>query len=222
MCGRIVQYSPFYEYVEKIGWRPHQLFEDTVGPRYNIPPGTHPAVLHRLGGEYSITRLFWGYKPPWLKRSPVSNARLDTIDDPGKNFWRGPFEHGRVVVPAEGWYEWTGEKGDKQPWFIHGAHDAPLFFAAITAWRRGAEIDAAHGMAIVTDDAAGGLIDIHDRRPVALTPELASIWADPETSLADARAILSAALPEAAFEWHPVRREVGNSRYERPDAIDPV
>lgn len=24
----------------------------------------------------------------------------------------------RVIVPADGWYEWTGDPGDKQLWFI--------------------------------------------------------------------------------------------------------
>jgi putative SOS response-associated peptidase YedK len=95
----------------------------------------------------------------------------------------------------------------------------------LSKWRgctAGAEPDAEHGMAIVTDDSAGGMIDIHDRRPVALTPEAARAWADPSTPLATAREVLAAALPEEAFEWHPVRKEVGNSRYEIPDAIDPV
>jgi putative SOS response-associated peptidase YedK len=222
MCGRIAQTSPFHDYVETIRWNPRAVLDAPVGKRFNIPPGTHPAVLHRLDGIEAMARLHWGYKPVWLKRAPVSNARLDTINDPSKSFWRGPFQHGRLIVPANGWFEWTGEKGDKQPWYIHGADGAPLLFAAVSAWRPGAEPDAEHGMAIVTDDSAGGMVDIHDRRPVALTAEQARAWADPATPTALAREILAAALPEEAYQWHPVRKEVGNSRYEMPDAIDPV
>ncbi|KDD39404.1 hypothetical protein L527_2113 [Bordetella bronchiseptica MBORD839] len=37
-----------------------------------------------------------------------------------------------------------------------------------------------------------------------------------------AKEILRAGLPETAFSWHPVRQEVGSSKYQMPDAIDPI
>ncbi len=219
MCGRIVQKRAYTDYLEVIRWNPAALFDGPVGKRFNIPPGTKPLVLHDLDGE-QMTRLFWGYRPPWYKRGPVSNARLDTILDPKKSFWRDPFKRGRVIVPADGWFEWTGEQGNRQPWYIHSA--GPLLFAALSAWQPGAKTDAEHGMAIVTDDSAGGMVDIHDRRPVALAPDLARIWADPKTSTDDAAALLAEATPAESFEWYPVRKEVGNSRYELPDTTSPV
>ncbi|CCH09463.1 hypothetical protein NH44784_055201 [Achromobacter xylosoxidans NH44784-1996] len=133
---------------------------------------------------------------------------------------------GRILVPADGWYEWKpladGPKPAKQPYYIHAADDAPLFFAGLSNWRPDAEKDEAHGFAIVTNDAAGGMIDVHDRRPVALPPDLAIHWMDPEFPTAQALALLEHGLPETAFTWHPVRQEVGNSKYELPDAIQPV
>lgn len=81
-------------------------------------------------------------------------------------------------MPADGWYEWAKlEDGTKQPYYIHG--DGPLYFAALTAWEPGAELDAAHGFAIVTNDAKGGMVDVHDRRPVALPADLAIHWMGP-------------------------------------------
>ena len=35
------------------------------------------------------------------------------------------------------------------------------------------------GFVIITADSFGGMVDIHDRRPVALSPELAREWLDP-------------------------------------------
>jgi putative SOS response-associated peptidase YedK len=55
------------------------------------------------------------------------------------------------------------------PWFIRSADGAPVLFGAITAWRHGAKPNAGHGITIVTDDTAGGMVDIHDRQPMALT-----------------------------------------------------
>ncbi|MBY6309906.1 hypothetical protein E5C30_05800 [Alcaligenes faecalis] len=51
------------------------------------------------------------------------NARLDTILKKSP-MWRGLLGK-RVLVPADGWFEWTGEVGDKQPWFIHSKDGAP-------------------------------------------------------------------------------------------------
>jgi len=221
MCGRIAQSRAVADYLETIAWNSYSL-PDVLGPRYNVPPGTKPLAFHCLAGDPEVSRLFWGYKPLWFKRAPVSNARLDTILDPKKSFWRGPFKHGRMLVPADGWYEWTGEKGSKQPWFIHSEGDESIMMAAICAWRPGAETDAEHGMAIVTDDSAGGMVDIHDRRPVVLPPALAREWADPATTPDQAREIIAAALPSDAFRWHRVRTEVGSSNYQMADAVSPI
>src|SRR3546814_6435579 len=118
--------------------------------------------------------MFWGYKPAWYKRGPASNARLDTVLK-GSPFWK-PLLSRRILVPAEGWYEWTGDKGDKQPWFIHAKGGVPILMAGIAAWNPDAEMNAAHGFAIVTDASAGGLVDIQDRCPVCLTPVDAITW----------------------------------------------
>src|SRR5690606_28957051 len=127
-------------------------------------------------------------------------------------FWR-PLLARRAVVPADGWYEWTGEPGRRQPWLIRARDERPILFAALTAWRDGAE-GPEHGMAIVTDDAAGGMLDVHDRRPVALTPEDARAWAVPAVPWEDARDILTTPRPEDAFFWYPVTARVNSSRFD--------
>ncbi len=97
--------------------------------------------MHQLDGELAIDRLFWGYTPVWYKRSPVSNARMDTILDPKKSFWRSPIEHGRMIVPADGWYEWTKEGDSKVPWFIHPKDGKPILMASVSGWKPGTESD---------------------------------------------------------------------------------
>lgn len=224
MCGRIVQKSGPLDYVERIFPNLRRVFDDPAGPRYNIPAGTRPLTMHRLAGDFELERLHWGWRPHNSKYL-MSNARLDKIL---ANSW--PWKlltaRGRILVPADGWYEWKplddSPKPPKQPYYIHAKDDAPLYFAALSAWRAGAEKDAAHGFAIVTNDAAGGMVDVHDRRPVALPPDLAMHWMDPDFPTAQAIALLSEGLPETAFTWHPVCQEVGNSKYQMPDAIDPI
>ena len=221
MCGRIRQAGDGEQYGETLNWNPRTILDDDKRLRYNVPPGTRPLTLHRLGdGTEQVEQMFWGYKPAWYKRGPASNARPDTVLK-GSPFWK-PLLTRRILVPAEGWYEWAGDKGDKQPWFIHAKDGAPILMAGIAAWNPDAEMDAAHGFAIVTDDSAGGMVDIHDRRPVTLTPDDALAWVNPETPIDDALDILSTPRPESAFVWYQVTRAMGNSRYQLADASEPV
>lgn len=221
MCGRIQQkYTP-YDYQERLDWRPRDLFVDVDRLKYNIPPGTRPITFHRLGdGAQQTDCLFWGYKPPRYKRGPASNARLDTVLK-GSPFWK-PLLTKRIIVPADGWYEWTGEKGDKQPWYINPKDGEPILMAGITAWEPGKDILAETGFAIVTDDAAGGMVDIHDRRPMCLTVDDSLAWLDPELPVNDALELLSTPRPESAFQWWEVTRAMGNSRYQLADASAPT
>lgn len=79
--------------------------------------------------------------------------------------------HGRALVPASGWYEWkksTENPRLKQPYFI-SADRQPLFFAALYA----ADAAGSGSFVIITAASHAGLADIHDRRPLALSPELA-------------------------------------------------
>lgn len=219
MCGHISQREVADIYAAKVGWKSSRT-DVGDGLKYNVPPGTRPIVLHQLGdGSDQIDRLFWGYKPKWYKHSPVINARLDTILKKSP-MWRGLLSK-RVLVPAEGWFEWTGETGDKQPWFIHGKDGAPLFMAAITAWQPGKDDDVEHGFAIVTDASAGGMVNIHDRRPVVLAPDAAREWALPDTDIETALELLSTARPETAFKWHPVTRQMSNVKYQAPNTNQP-
>lgn len=58
---------------------------------------------------------------------------------------------------------------------IHRADGQPIFMAAIgsTPFERG---DESEGFLIVTVANDEGLVDIHDRRPLVLSPEAARGW----------------------------------------------
>lgn len=94
--------------------------------------------------------------------------------------------------------------------------------AGLTAWLSGRKVLAETGFAVITDDAAGGMVDIHDHRPVCLTVDDTVEWLDPETPVESALELLSTARPEDAFQWWQVTRAMSNSRYQLPDASEPV
>lgn len=60
---------------------------------------------------------------------------------------------------------------------------------------------------IITADSAGGMVDIHDRRPVTLSPELAREWLDPaKTKERSEQIALLQDEPIVAFEWFKIDR----------------
>jgi putative SOS response-associated peptidase YedK len=76
---------------------------------------------------------------------------------------------------------------------------------------------------IITADSAGGMVDIHDRRPVVLNPELAREWLDPATPKERAeQMVLHLGEPAEVFEWFKVDKAVGNAKNQGADLIEPL
>ncbi len=79
------------------------------------------------------------------------------------------------------------------------------------------------GFVIVTDDASGGMLDIHDRRPVVLDAQDAGRWLDPALTSEEALALArSAALPADAFAWHQVSSQVNRAGAGGPEVALPI
>jgi putative SOS response-associated peptidase YedK len=72
------------------------------------------------------------------------------------------------------------EKGQKQPCHIHRADGKPLYLAALANVAPPNEYKASNRLTIVTADPQGGLLDVHDRRPVVLSAADAALWLDEE------------------------------------------
>lgn len=75
----------------------------------------------------------------------------------------------------------------------------------------------------MTAAADEGLVDIHDRKPLVLTPELAREWIDPGiTTERLAEIVQTGCRHSTDFRWFPVSKQVGNVRNQGPELIKPV
>lgn len=76
---------------------------------------------------------------------------------------------------------------------------------------------------VTAADSAGGMVDIHYRRPVTLSPELAREWLNPATpkDRAEQMALLQGE-PTEAFEWFKVDPAIGNVRNHGPELINRI
>ena len=114
MCGRIAQYRSKQQYAHEMGWDEYARSLTFSGPseRYNVPPGSSPYLLHALDGKEHIDAVHWGYHTAWAKEKKIPMAVNATIEKARSPYWRALWKTGRAIVPADGWYEWTGEKGN--------------------------------------------------------------------------------------------------------------
>ncbi|SDY31609.1 SOS response-associated peptidase family protein [Pseudomonas sp. NFIX28] len=225
MCGRIAQYRYIDDYCDVLGLDGKWLssIENKPLARYNVAPTTLVALLHQTKDGLHADLVRWGWRPHWAKdRAPPINARVEKVA-------HGPFFRAiwprRAITPIDGWFEWVDEgEPRKQPYFIRRKDGAPCLCASIGQLLDPDEGYGEHdGFVIITADAQGGMVDIHDRRPVVLSPDLAREWLDPATSLERAeQMVLYQCEPSETFEWFKVDRAVGNSRNQGSHLIAPI
>lgn len=222
MCGRFAQAQTREAYLSQLAEaleRDIPYDPEPIG-RYNVAPGTKVLLLNEREAQLHLDPVHWGYAPGWWDKAPLINARVETAAS--SRMFKPLWQHGRAVVFADGWFEWKKEDDKKQPYFIYRQDGKPLFFAAIgsTPFERG---DESEGFLIVTAAADKGLIDIHDRRPLVLTPDAALAWISQDIGGKEAEEIAKdGAVPAGDFSWHPVTRSVGNIRNQGAELIAPL
>ncbi|MFU2758765.1 SOS response-associated peptidase [Pseudomonas aeruginosa] len=223
MCGRLSQYTGLHEFVDALSVP--AMLVNLVGEqpqRYNVAPSTAVTTLRLEGDALVAQPIRWGWRPFWAKdRAAPINARAEKVAH--GRFFSAAWKH-RALTPISGWFEWVdGGEARKQPFHIQHRDGSPILCAAIGQFP-GLDDEPAdhHGFVIITADAEGGLVDIHDRRPVVLPPELAREWIDPATPPERAEEIvLMQGEPSEAFTWYAVDPAVGNVRNQGAHLIEP-
>ncbi|KMZ13769.1 Gifsy-2 prophage protein [Candidatus Burkholderia humilis] len=226
MCGRISQYRLPMHYAQRLHLKNPFVLVDTADrrPGYNLSPGTHPLAVYP---DETIRAVHWGYCPPWAiqKKLPQTiNTRVETASTSA--YFRNLWKKARILVPADGWFEWRvearGDKPYKQPYYIQRADGEPMYLAALTNILR--DDDAAApgaGFVIVTSAADEGLVDVRDRRPLVFAPATAKRWLDAQASNEDIdKLVKSDGMPASHFVWHRVSSDVNRPTNDEPRLIE--
>jgi len=149
---RIVK-DEYLDYIEK----PGEVF----------PTNRAPVITSQDDGV-AFESLKWGFKK-WSGSGVIINARSESVKS--VNMFSGLLKSGRCVVPAAEYYEWQKlEKGKKK----HYAKDRSgnlLFMAGLYR-------DTGEGreFVIITKEASGEVVNIHDRMPVILRADQIEAW----------------------------------------------
>lgn len=237
MCGRISQYRDPRLYADHLGLADPLMLFDAADrrPGYNLAPGTHPLAIYP---DQTLHAIHWGYCPDWARAQHLPqtiNARADAA--PTARYFEQLWKTGRVLVPADGWFEWrvetspddgpttrdssSREAPGRQPYFVHLKSGAPMFLAALSSVRGTEPQMEGMGLVIVTASADTGLVDVHGRRPLAFSADAARRWLD-QTLPPDELEQLgrSACLPADHFRWHRVTHEVDRLLNDEPGLIE--
>ena len=227
MCGRFTQ---------RFSWRElHELLDliatpANLAPRYNVAPGQQVATVRAEDGGRRLAMLRWGLIPPWAKEPNIGyrliNARSESVRT--KPSFRSAWRSRRCLIPADGFYEWTGERKARQPWLITMKEGGLFCFAGLwERWRVPAglaltgsladlqEGDALETCTILTTAANADISRIHHRMPVILPLESCEPW------LAGDDMALGPTPPDT-MTLHRVSPLVNKATNDDPSCIEPV
>jgi putative SOS response-associated peptidase YedK len=193
--------------------------------RYNIAP-TQAVPVVCLDGENkrSFRLMRWGLLPHFvkdLKQFPtLINARAEGVAT--KPAFRTAIVRRRCLIPADGFYEWTGPKARRRPFLLRPRGGGLIAFAGLwESWRdrEGGKIDTD---VILTCAANATVTPLHDRMPVVLPPHAFEAWLDSTATELDAALALLQPAPDDLLEAVEIHPKINDSRREEPGIQEPL
>ncbi|WP_407649391.1 SOS response-associated peptidase [Herbaspirillum lusitanum] len=224
MAGRFVRVSTRLDAIQELGaaYEHAKWVGGDLIPQYSVATGMFLLTLHVLNGKLGSDTLPFGYRSPdgmarGESRSPTIPLEMAATG----RFVRHMFESGRVLVPMDGWYEWSDEKTRRQPWYIRLKTDKPMFAAALTNFKPNQQQQVEVGVGILTTDADAGLSDIHPRRPVILAPDAALKWLDISATTQEIFTLARHGLrPASDFDWYKVSDAINHAKHPSETTIE--
>ena len=198
-----------------------------VTANYNIAPTQEVlAITHHNGRR--LDKFHWGLVPSWSKNASgavrLINARAETVAQ--KPSFRASFKRRRCIIPADGFYEWKGKKGNKQPYFITTPSRRPFAFAGLwEVWKRkdaATEDPIYKSFTIITTAASQTMQDIHHRMPLILKPDAYDSWLDPEIQDANRLQYLLQHRQNHEMRVYPVSKFVNRVQNNSTTCIKPL
>lgn len=190
---------------------------------HNVAP-THnmPVVCENRDGERTIRPFRWGLLPFWAKEEKVSysmiNARGESLDS--KKSYKKSFKQYRCLVPASGFYEWKGEKGNKTPYYIHPTHEPMFAFAGLYNVWESPEGKKTPSYTIIITEANQKMSTLHDRMPAMLLKEEWDEWLDPDNHDTNALKELLKPFPDDGIDYYQVGKAINSVKNNSAELLE--
>ncbi len=221
MCGRFALTASASTLAEVFGL---PVLPEVL-PRYNVAPTTEiPCVLRDASGARVVEVFRWGLVPSWAKdrkgAASMINARAETVAT--KPAFRSAWKRRRLLVPADGFYEWERiDPKHKVPHLFGVRGGRPFGMGGL--YERWTEPDTGEVLstcAVVTTAPNALTAPIHDRMPLIVPEAAFDRWLDPATP-AEVLAELLVPYPADEMQERRVSRRVGDVKNQGPEVQGP-
>jgi putative SOS response-associated peptidase YedK len=222
MCGRFTLTVDPADLMQVFG---DFIFPTKFAPRYNISP-SQPILAIPNDGKNTADFFLWGLIPSWAKDPAIANklinARGETVAE--KPSFRGGFKYKRCLIPADGFYEWKAQAGQKTktPYFIHMKDHQPFAFAGLWDEWHSPDGNTLRTCTIITTTPNELMSDLHNRMPVILDKSNFDLWLDPAPQTIKNLIHLIQRFPADRMSAHPVSTLVNAPANDRPELILPL
>lgn len=183
--------------------------EHDFPPRSYVSPGSPIAIVRAGKGVRHLALVRWGFVPSWAKEvapgKPLTNARSETILE--KASFKHAIHRRRCLIPADGFYQWSGSEGRKQAYHIARRDGGPFAFAGIWEHWQGADGSELETAAVVTTEALPPIAHLYHRMPVIVVPDLHEAWLANDRLEAEKALSLVKAKPDPTLTFEAVTLE---------------
>ncbi len=205
MCGRFTLSIPEIHFVAETAqasYDPNLAIK--YRPRFNIAPTQSHYLVTEQRERRSLVTATWGWT---LRTGLLINLRTETIFD--REHYQRQLGKNRCLIPADGFFEWEGERAARLPHWFYAA-DRSLMFMAGIYWQG----EQGRYFTILTTVAEPPVASLHDRMPVFVPLNAMELWwSAPELFLR--------AIPKTNLKAYRVSPKVNSTTHDEPDCIVP-
>jgi len=200
-------------------------FPTQFAPRYNIAP-SQPVLAIPNDAKNTADFFPWGLIPSWSKDPTIArrliNAHGETLAE--KPSFRGGFKYKRCLVPADGFYEWKTQGGQKTkvPYFISMKDRRPFAFAGLWDEWQSPDGGSLRTCTIITTEPNELMSTLHNCMPVILEHKDYDRWLDPAPQTPERLLPLIKPFPADNMTAYPVSTLINNPGSDRPECIAPI
>jgi putative SOS response-associated peptidase YedK len=226
MCGRYTLTSS----AEDVAREFELATVPDLRPRYNVAPGQLvPVVRVDDEGRRALVHHRWGLVPSWAKDPSIGhrmiNARSETVGE--KPAFRSAFRRRRCLVPADGFYEWSGPKKARRAHWIRVGDGLFAIAGLFECWHPpppsgDASNEPLWTCTLLTTEANAAIRPLHDRMPVVIEQRDYEAWLDPTLDEREAVAAYLVPVPPDRIEVVDVGPRVNDVRNDDPGCLEPA
>ena len=216
MCTRYVFTDPaeaIREWFETTGPLPNWP------PNYNVAPTHIMPVIRPIDGGREIAMMEWGLIPWFSKDGKPSYATINARAEGARTnaSYREPFKTRRCIVPATGYIEFTGPKGDKTAHLFTRKDGRPIALGGLwDRWTSADKSERKETYTVVTTAPSEFAAQFHDRMPLVLELKDVDRWLRdlPE----EAEALMRPA--KDVLQERPLGKAINNVKNNGPELLE--